>query len=70
MITLYGDAAVPHRASGMALNGFVLFAGASLGPVIGAFPLAFTTLILLLVGFLILALLSLAAASRINNWLV
>ena len=70
MITLYGDAAAPHRASGMALNGFVLFAGASLGPVIGAFPLAFTTLILLLVGFLILALLSLAAASRINNWLV
>ena len=70
MITLYGDAAAPHRASGMALNGFVLFAGASLGPVIGALPLAFTTLMLLLVGFLILALLSLAAASRINNWLV
>lgn len=70
MITLYGDAAAPHRASGMALNGFVLFVGASLGPVIGALPLAFTTLMLLLVGFLILALLSLAAASRINNWLV
>ena len=70
MITLYGDAAAPHRASGMALNGFVLFVGASLGPVIGALPLAFTTLILLLVGFLILALLSLAAASRINNRLV
>lgn len=31
MITLYGDAAAPHRASGMALNGFVLFVGASLG---------------------------------------
>ena len=70
MITLYGDAAAPHRASGMALNGFVLFVGASLGPVIGALPLAFTALMLLLVGFLILALLSLAAASRINNWLV
>ena len=70
MITLYGDAAAPHRASGMALNGFVLFVGASLGPVIGALPLAFTTLMLLLVGFLILALLSLAAASRINNRLV
>ena len=70
MITLYGDAVAPHRASGMALNGFVLFVGASLGPVIGALPLAFTTLILLLVGFLILALLSLAAASRINNRLV
>lgn len=70
MITLYGDAAAPHRASGMALNGFVLFVGASLGPVIGALPLAFTTLMLLLVGFLILALLSLAAASRINDWLV
>ena len=70
MITLYGDAAAPHRASGMALNGFVLFVGASLGPVIGALPLAFTTLMLLLVGFPILALLSLAAASRINNRLV
>ena len=52
MITLYGDAAAPHRASGMALNGFVLFVGASLGPVIGALPLAFTTLMAFwLVGF-------------------
>lgn len=34
MITQFGDLAVPNRAAGMALNGFVLFIGASIGPFI------------------------------------
>ncbi len=33
MITLFGRESAPDRASGMALTGFVLFVGASLGPV-------------------------------------
>lgn len=34
MIVLYGTLAAPDRAAGMALNGFVLFIGASIGPVL------------------------------------
>ncbi len=32
MITLFGMSSAPHRGAGMALNGFFLFLGASLGP--------------------------------------
>ena len=34
MIGLFGESAAPNRASGMALNGFVLFVGASVGPIV------------------------------------
>ena len=34
VISLFGEAWAPHRAGGMALNGFVLFLGASLGPLV------------------------------------
>lgn len=34
MITQFGNLAAPNRAAGMALNGFVLFVGASIGPLI------------------------------------
>lgn len=36
MITQFGLLAAPNRAAGMAINGFVLFVGASIGPLIAA----------------------------------
>ncbi|MCS3806545.1 putative MFS family arabinose efflux permease [Chromobacterium alkanivorans] len=45
MITQYGALAVPNRAGGMALNGFVLFIGASMGPLIAAWVGSFTLLL-------------------------
>ncbi|WP_232832024.1 MFS transporter [Nocardiopsis sp. FIRDI 009] len=48
MITLFGEAAAPDRAGGMALNGFVLFAGASVGPLAASLTSDFA---LLLAGF-------------------
>lgn len=56
MITLFGEAAAPERAGGMALTGFVLFVGASLGPLVAAAVGGFA---LLLAGFT--ALLTVAA---------
>ncbi|MCY9782773.1 MFS transporter [Nocardiopsis sp. EMB25] len=48
MITLFGEAAAPDRAGGMALNGFVLFVGASVGPLAASLTSDFA---LLLAGF-------------------
>jgi YNFM family putative membrane transporter len=45
MISLFGEAAAPHRAAGMALNGFVLFLGASIGPLAGDLGLSFAALL-------------------------
>ena len=54
MISLYGDTAAPYRGSGMAINGFVLFVGASIGAIvggtIGAFGALTPTLAALLAG--------------------
>ncbi|WP_211366130.1 MFS transporter [Verticiella sediminum] len=55
MITQYGALAAPHRAGGMALNGFVLFAGASIGPLIAARMPGFVTLLAGLAAALLLA---------------
>lgn len=55
MITLFGAAAAPNRAAGMALNGFVLFVGASLGPLIARAVPGFATLLAGLVALLVLA---------------
>ncbi len=63
MITLYGGAAAPHRASGMAINGFVLFVGASAGPLIGALPVSFSILTLILAGLMAMASCALLAVS-------
>ena len=48
MIALFGQAAAPRRGSGMAINGFVLFIGASLGPVLATAGLSFTILLLII----------------------
>ncbi|SDE95486.1 MFS transporter [Rhodospira trueperi] len=48
MITLFGAAAAPNRAAGMALNGVVLFVGASIGPLAASGTLGFSTLLAVL----------------------
>ena len=52
MINLFGQAATPRRGSGMAVNGFILFIGASLGPVLATADLGFPILLLILAMFL------------------
>jgi hypothetical protein len=53
MISLFGEAAAPHRAGGMALNGFVLFLGASIGPLAAGLGLGFTGLLAALAALLV-----------------
>ena len=52
MINLFGQAAAPRRGSGMAVNGFILFIGASLGSVLATADLGFPILLLILAMFL------------------
>lgn len=42
LIAIWGEASAPARGTGMALNGFVLFLGASIGPYAVAIPAGFT----------------------------
>lgn len=65
MITLFGEVSAPHRASGMAINGLVLFIGASLGPLL-ARSLAFRPLMFCCAAILSAAAACLVAFSR--NW--
>lgn len=55
MITQFGALAAPNRAAGMALNGFVLFVGASIGPLIATRVSGFTLLLTGLAVVLVLA---------------
>lgn len=55
MITQFGALAAPNRAAGMALNGFVLFVGASVGPLIAARVPGFALLLAGLAATLVLA---------------
>ena len=48
MINLFGQAATPRRGSGMAVNGFILFIGASLGPLLATAGIGFPILLLIL----------------------
>lgn len=59
MITLLGETAAPNRAGGMALNGFVLFLGASLGPLSAHLHLSFQGLLLGLAALMAIAVASL-----------
>lgn len=71
MINLFGQVAAPRRGSGMAVNGFILFIGASLGPVLATAGLGFPILLLILAMLLgtAAALVTLSAhlASRRNE---
>lgn len=67
MIGLFGEAAAPQRAGGMAVNGLVLFTGASLGPVLAAAGLAFPTLLFVLAALLGLAAISVTASAFLTN---
>lgn len=55
MITQFGDLAVPDRAAGMALNGFILFIGAGIGPFIVFWVPGFVPLLMGLAVALLLA---------------
>jgi predicted MFS family arabinose efflux permease len=55
MISLFGEAAAPQRAGGMALNGFVLFLGASIGPLTAGLGLSFAGLLTALATLLVIA---------------
>ena len=65
MISLFGEAAPTHRAGGMALNGFVLFLGASIGALTSALGLSFPVLLTLLAGLLVMAALCLTRYARV-----
>ncbi len=67
MIMLYGETAAPHRGSGMAINGFVLFIGASIGALVGKAIGGFGTLTLTLVALLGLAATSLLTLGAIQR---
>ena len=65
MITLFGQVAAPNRATGMAINGLVLFLGASIGPLLGAAGLSFSALLLVLAALYCCAALSLTVVAKL-----
>lgn len=67
MITQYGVLAAPNRAGGMALNGFVLFVGASIGPLIAARAPGFVALLAGLAVALLLAAVCVAGSASIAS---
>lgn len=66
MITLFGEAAAPNRATGMAINGVVLFLGASIGPLLATVDLRFSTLLVLLAATQGFAALCLTVSKRFS----
>lgn len=67
LITLWGDASAPQRGIGMAVNGFVLFLGASLGAYAPDLAPGFTgPLVLLAAGYAVAAALVLFAARALH----
>lgn len=67
MITLFGETAAPNRAGGMALNGFVLFLGASIGPLTARLGLDFPILLVGLAALMVVAVASLTGFARLTR---
>lgn len=67
MITQFGNLAAPNRAAGMALNGFVLFIGASIGPLIAAQVYSFFHLLAGLAVALVLAAVCVAGSTSLAS---
>ena len=67
MINLYGETAAPSRGSGMAINGFILFIGASIGPIVGGAITNLSTLAIVLVALLVIAAVSILCVSMLNR---
>lgn len=67
MITLFGETAVPNLAGGMALNGFVLFLGASIGPLSTHLGLSFPILLVGLAALMVVAVASLTGFARLTR---
>ncbi len=67
MITLFGETAAPNRAGGMALNGFVLFVGASIGPLTAGLALPFQALLWSLAGLSVIAAISLSVFAHLDR---
>lgn len=67
MIALFGETAAPNRGSGMAVNGFVLFVGASIAPVLGGTVGRFEVLALMLAVLLAVAVLSTGGLSLLRR---
>ena len=67
MISLFGETAAPNRAGGMALNGFVLFLGASLGPLTARLRLDFPILLVALAALMGVAVASLTGFARLTR---
>ncbi|TVT56145.1 MFS transporter [Amycolatopsis rhizosphaerae] len=67
MITLWGEATQPARGVGMALNGFVLFLGASLGPYATALPGGYAGSLAVLAALYLVAGLLVQFAARLSR---
>jgi len=67
MITLFGETAAPNRAGGMALNGFVLFLGATLGPLTARLHIDFPILLVGLAALMGVAVASLTGFARVTR---
>ena len=68
MINLFGQAAAPRRRSGMAVNGFILFIGASLGPLLATAGLGFPILLLILAMLLGTAAALVTFSAHLVSW--
>ena len=68
MINLFGQGAAPRRGSGMAVNGFILFIGASLGPVLATAGLGFPILLLILAMLLGTAAALVTFSAHLVSW--
>ena len=67
MIALHGVLTLPNRAVGMALNGFILFIGASIGPLIATRAPGFVTLLAGLALTLLLAAACVLGSARLAS---